>query len=155
MSNDEDIRSQSDSDRGSESEADHYEEIQRLRERNLPVPRRLRTHNLRFTEDYCTHWGPEAGIREILQNFFDGLASAFNVKPADIQYVHETRGGPGKKRWNEVWAARPKGFKGPERDGTEYGTITHNKRSGMLIVMVCCHWFSLYFFQLHFLAQPI
>lgn len=53
-----------------------------------PIPRKLRTHNLRLNLNYVNNWSAADGLRE-LQNFFDGIVTAHKVKLADVKFVHK------------------------------------------------------------------
>lgn len=123
----------------SETELDFNEEenrllqIEKLREQGEKVPRRLRTRDLGITSTYCEHWEPQDGIRELIQNFFDGLCSAHDKELEDMVFERVTGGGPGKKEWKELWIARPK-----ENSKVEYGKITMNHKNKDLILRVRC-----------------
>lgn len=64
------------------------------------------TLNLLFASKYCKHWGTHDGTRELLQNFFDGVSSAYDIKRADVSYDHTVLGGSHHSEFVERWEAK-------------------------------------------------
>eukprot|EP00178_Gracilaria_changii_P016367 TRINITY_DN465_c0_g2_i1.p1 TRINITY_DN465_c0_g2~~TRINITY_DN465_c0_g2_i1.p1 ORF type:complete len:162 (-),score=14.27 TRINITY_DN465_c0_g2_i1:339-824(-) len=56
--------------------------------------------NLRLDENYCSSWNENDAVREIIQNFLDGLLSASNVQRRNVRFYH-------KKQDNVItWTAK-------------------------------------------------
>lgn len=94
---------------------------------------------------YCPNWTARNGIREILQNFFDGICSEFEVQLTDVKFIYRQMGGPERPVWVEEWVAVPTGRCSRSKpvethiaNGIrEYGRLSFDRKSARLVLIVC------------------
>lgn len=100
-----------------------------------PEPK-TRTRNLNINVRYVSTWGPEKGIRELLQNFLDGLCTSHktsggqSVTPDDYVFAHKVGGGVTFKSWTETWIAKLK------EGGKELGSLVWDRKDDKLTAKV-------------------
>lgn len=109
-----------------------YEKQKEFRNRGEKIPRRYRTHNTKTAAKFCEKWPKSHGMRELIQNFLDGLCSTDkHTSMEDIAFHFTKKGSEAHKTWSMTWIAKLK-----RRPFEERGKIVWDRKKNTICLEV-------------------
>ncbi|KAI3609490.1 c-5 cytosine methyltransferase, partial [Moniliophthora roreri] len=127
-----------------------------------------RNCSLNIDKDYCPHWTPVEGLREVLQNWHDGMIASYGLKgPEQLKVVEARRrkqNGKTIRRFNASVDGKPETFNklrqgkttkaadssgrfiGKYGDGMKVGIVAMLRENYSVVYHTCRYRWKFYFF---------